>query len=762
MPSTALASTAVSFIFSHHRDSGDVRGTPEMSDPNQDFLSVEPITPVLNDASSWNTECMAICQGGRCTNPIANEDGVLLLAPKRDPRFYETAFDFEPLAQAMLCTVHADHAYRVAEAWSVESKRSELLDWLGLPSNPTRWNCLRGGCPLTRTCRYEAHDTINRLLGDFTHMDAAAIRVQIRRDIQTLVRFLVCSSHAADKLGLWINCFVDPLAEHLADLLENRSKGQISHLPWPDQAFRRRPKDNSLHLTNSNAEDQRPPQTPVIRIASDGSCSDTEDNQGSFKDDSGEETRSEFSTTSPSTESSPSEQRIRRRRGASEKQNNGQTRGIKKPRLTASEYEDTSSTSNENLPNATSLAGSPDGRANNSAREHRRRSDQPDLQATFAARDADQETRLSPPAGRSRQRRPQSASFPMGGSAEDASGSTPNDNQSADYLRPRTPDSSAARPSTHLSQSEPIVRHTRIGITASRQARSVTAPGSPSGAPGDNFEREHQEQWASKPNVMDGSLLRELEKPLSKASKDSIGQVYVFRSKECPNYVKIGFATKGSEVRAKYLKSQHRGLHTFEPVYVGPRRRYHFYKRVEALVQLELHDQRRRLTCHCDATREPFQPNGFTEWFEVAPDKASAIVQRWSSWVIPHHNGEHAWLSALLHPSIYNSEGCLRYFYWKRQLQHAEKSPYTEAGLVTPAHVRDWEEWMERPSLRELLAEFAFGERGDRRSRWAEAVAHRWMLLGSLIISTLYSTASMPADRLLYPLLLVIAGEFIC
>lgn len=109
------------------------------------------------------------------------------------------------------------------------------------------------------------------------------------------------------------------------------------------------------------------------------------------------------------------------------------------------------------------------------------------------------------------------------------------------------------------------------------------------------------------------------------------GYVYAFEDEENPGFVKIGCTTKTPEDRIQEWKDgcnrNFRALHLHSSTSVKVPNAH----RVEELCHAELKHRNIRIYCHCC-----LKPH--VEWFKVMPDDATAVIEKWSKWMLnePH------------------------------------------------------------------------------------------------------------------------------
>ncbi|KAF2648879.1 DUF1766-domain-containing protein [Lophiostoma macrostomum CBS 122681] len=138
----------------------------------------------------------------------------------------------------------------------------------------------------------------------------------------------------------------------------------------------------------------------------------------------------------------------------------------------------------------------------------------------------------------------------------------------------------------------------------------------------------YQSQALKKLSVSE-ALRKQVEKPLTKLDQKP-GYIYIFWHKGKFGYVKIG-RTRDPEERLEQWNRNCKREHEYHASGAGLKVPY--VARVERLIQIELKEKRRWMSCdECKNTKG--QPKKHIEWFEVSDKEAAAVLEKWRAWIV--------------------------------------------------------------------------------------------------------------------------------
>ncbi|KFY36890.1 hypothetical protein V494_04944 [Pseudogymnoascus sp. VKM F-4513 (FW-928)] len=163
----------------------------------------------------------------------------------------------------------------------------------------------------------------------------------------------------------------------------------------------------------------------------------------------------------------------------------------------------------------------------------------------------------------------------------------------------------------------------------------------------------------------------------NKTKSQDEGYLYIYRSPKCPNHVKIGMTTDTPRVRIdKWGKCKLPIARVQDDKSVS----FLHVQLAENLIKAELHNVRRKYTCHkCKRhkTSPPRQGEEATakmvnheEWYEISEEKALTTVHRWRDWLVSDRP--------------YDEDGGLRPN-WKLKLDYISKQIMTDEEKFLPA-----------------------------------------------------------------------------
>ncbi|MCJ1362968.1 hypothetical protein MMC16_002074 [Acarospora aff. strigata] len=257
------------------------------------------------------------------------------------------------------------------------------------------------------------------------------------------------------------------------------------------------------------------------------------------------------------------------------------------------------------------------------------------------------------------------------------------------------------------------------------------------------------------PRYIDVELLRHVAAKKGEDGRklsSAVGDVYVLQNPDWPKHVKIGMTTKG-EKRTQQIQKDCK-FESLRRVVDIEGREFLNFMMVEKLCHKELKNWRKDLPCRSCKNKKG-EPQIHTEWFEVDPETAIRVVQKWRRW---------------MYQSPYDEDGYLTPW-WREKAGHGvfRETPFsddTHAKFDKAEETIDdlenrhkrWSRWLRAPTVRECTEfefwRFFFDLRPKRRSLWNVAKEHLGPLLISLVMAGIICS---PRQWALLALLLMLA-----